>query len=442
MHVFLPCHHEGDQAGNTEGTPMTDRPTNWAGNVVFHPARLHHPTSIDEVQRIVAGSEQVRVLGSGHSFNAIADTTGDQISLASMPPLSRIDAERSTVTVGGGVRYGELAPQLHRAGYALHNLGSLPHICIAGATATGTHGSGVTNGNLATAVRALELVTASGDIVTLEFGGDDFAGAVVGLGMLGIATSVTLAIEPTFAVAQYVYDDLSFAEFVAHLDTTMSAAYSVSVFTDWRAPVMNQLWIKHRIDPSTPWQQRGDARWLDAPVANGPRHPVPGVDPAACTEQGGVPGPWHERLPHFRLDFTPSSGDELQSEYFVPRESAVAAVTAISSIAHLIAPVLQITELRTIAADELWLSPAYRRDSFAIHFTWISDFAAVAPVLAAVEEQLAPFDARPHWGKVFSMNADVVRGRHERLPDFSELVARFDPTGKFRNAFVDRYIPR
>ncbi|HZV25952.1 MAG TPA: D-arabinono-1,4-lactone oxidase, partial [Acidothermaceae bacterium] len=341
----------------------------------------------------------------------------------------------------GGVRYGELAPPLHRAGYALHNLGSLPHICIAGATATGTHGSGVTNGNLATAVRALEVVTASGDLVTLGFGDRDFAGSVVALGMLGIVTSVTLAIEPTFAVAQYVYDDLSLSEFSAHLDATMSAAYSVSVFTDWRGPVMNQVWMKHRIDASTPWQVGPGARWLDAPVADGPRHPVPGVDPAACTEQGGVPGPWHERLPHFRLDFTPSSGDELQSEYFVPREAAVAAVRAVSSIAHLIAPVLQITELRTIAADELWLSPAYRRDSFAIHFTWISDFAAVAPVLAAVEEQLAPFDARPHWGKVFSRNPDVVRGRYQRMSDFSALVDRFDPAGKFRNEFVDRFVP-
>jgi xylitol oxidase len=355
--------------------------------------------------------------------------------------LLHIDVERSTVTVGGGVRYGELAPQLHLAGYALHNLGSLPHICIAGATATGTHGSGAANGNLATAVRALELVTAGGDVLTLDMGDDDFAGAVVALGMLGIVTSVTLAIEPTVAVAQYVYDDLSLAQFTAHLDATMSAAYSVSVFTDWRGPVMNQVWMKHRIDAMVPGQFGTGPRFMDASLADGPRHPVPGVDPAACTEQDGVPGPWHERLPHFRLDFTPSSGDELQSEYFVTRDTAVAALTAISSIAHLISPVLQICELRTIAADELWLSPAYGRASFAIHFTWISDIAAVAPALIAIEEQLAPFAARPHWGKVFEMNPDIVRGRYERMPDFSTLVGRFDPTGKFRNAFVDTFVP-
>ena len=420
---------------------MTDRPTNWAGNVVFGSANLHHPTSLDEVRRIVAESTHSRALGSGHSFNPIADTVGDQISLAGMPPLLQIDAERSTVTVGGGVRYGELAPSLHRAGYALHNLGSLPHICIAGATATGTHGSGVANGNLATAVRGIELVTATGDVVAVDTGHGDFAGAVVALGMLGIATSVTLAIEPTFEVAQYVYDDLSLAEFTAHFDETMNAAYSVSVFTDWRRPVMNQAWMKHRTDATTPGQLGTGPRFMDASLADGPRHPVPGVDPAACTQQGGVPGPWHERLPHFRLDFTPSSGDELQSEYFVARDSAVAAVTALSSIAHVIAPVLQICEVRTIAADELWLSPAYGRNSVALHFTWINDIAAVAPVLQAIEKQLAPFDARPHWGKVFEMDPDLVRARYQVMPDFSALVARFDPTGKFRNAFVDRFVP-
>ena len=420
---------------------MPDRPTNWAGNVVFGPTKLHHPTSVDEVRRLVAGSDRVRALGSGHSFNTIADTTGDHISLANMPEGLRIDPERSTATVGGGVRYGELAPQLHRAGYALHNLGSLPHICIAGATATGTHGSGVRNGNLSTAVRAIELVTASGDLVRLEQGDDDFDGAVVALGMLGIATSVTLAVEPTFEIAQYVYDDLSLSQFTRNLDATMEAAYSVSVFTDWRAPVMNQVWVKHRIDASTPAASPSNERLFDARVADGPRHPVPGVDPVACTQQGGVQGPWHERLPHFRLDFTPSSGDELQTEFFVSRDSAAAAVNAISTIAQLIAPVLQICELRTIAADDLWLSPAYGRDSFAIHFTWISDFAAVAPVLAAVEERLAPFDPRPHWGKVFDMDPDIVRSRYARMPDFSALASRFDPTGKFRNAFVDRFVP-
>jgi xylitol oxidase len=415
---------------------MGDRRTNWARNLTFGADRLHRPTSIDELQRTVAASSQIRALGTAHSFNPIADSAGDQVSVADLPALFSIDAARSTVTVAGGVRYGELAQYLQREGYALHNLGSLPHISVAGACATGTHGSGVTNGNLATAVAAVEFVTASGDIARLDRPDADFAGAVVALGLLGVVTSMTLDIAPTFDVTQHVYEDLPLVDLIAQLDSIFSAAYSVSVFTDWRGPLLNQVWMKHRVDDFT------DIGWDAARLADGARHPVPGIDPINCTEQGGVAGPWHERLPHFRLDFTPSSGAELQTEFFVARESAGAALQAVDIIKEQVAPVLQISELRTIAADEMWLSPAYRRDSVAIHFTWFDDFDAVAPVVAAIEEQLAPYAARPHWGKVFSTSPATIAALYERLDDFAALAARFDPTGKFRNEFVDAYIPR
>jgi xylitol oxidase len=422
---------------------MRDPRMNWARNITFGARRLHRPTSVDELRRVVVGAPKLRALGTAHSFNTIADSPGDQVSVADLPPLLRIDAERSTVTVGAGVRYGELAQYLHREGYALHNLGSLPHISVAGACATGTHGSGVTNGNLATAVRAIEMVTASGDLIALDRDSGDFLGAVVALGMLGIVTSMTLDVEPTYDVAQYVYDDLPLRELQAHLDEILSAAYSVSAFTDWRAPLINAVWLKHRVGSpgadSTPGRNP-EAEWMGARLADGPRHPVPGMPVGNCTQQLGVPGPWHERLPHFRLDFTPSNGEELQSEYFVARSHAREALDALNGIRELIAPVLQIAEIRTIAADELWISPCCGRDSVAMHFTWIQDDDAVAPVLAAIEEQLAPFDARPHWGKVFGTSPDVVRSLYDRLPDFSALAARHDPAGKFRNDFVDRYI--
>jgi alditol oxidase len=421
---------------------MRDPRMNWARNIPFA-SDLRRPTSVDELRRLVASARKVRALGTGHSFNTIADSPGDQVSLADLPSVLRVDRERSTVTVGSGVRYGELAQYLQAEGYALHNLGSLPHICIAGACATGTHGSGVTNGNLATAVRGIEMVTASGDLVALDrdADGDAFPGAVVALGMLGIVTSMTLDIEPTYDVAQYVYDDLPFSELQDHLDETLSAAYSVSVFTDWRGPLMNAVWLKHRVgSPATDPSHHPQQRWMGATLADGPRHPVPGMLVTNCTQQLGVPGPWHERLPHFRLDFTPSNGEELQSEYFVARASARGALDALNSIRDRISPVLQIAEFRTIAADELWLSECYGRDSLAMHFTWVKDDDAVAPVLAAIEEQLSPFDARPHWGKVFATSPDLVRGCYDRLPDFTTLAAHYDPTGKFRNDFVDRYI--
>jgi xylitol oxidase len=421
---------------------MRDPRMNWARNITFGAPRLHRPTSVDELRRVVAGAPKLRALGTAHSFNTIADSPGDQVSVADLPPVLRIDVERSTVTVGAGVRYGELAQHLQREGYALHNLGSLPHISVAGACATGTHGSGVTNGNLATAVRAIEMVTASGDLVALDRDSNQFSGAVVALGMLGIVTTMTLDVEPTYNVAQYVYDDLPLRELQAHLDEALSAAYSVSAFTDWRAPLINGVWLKHRVgSPGADPSHHPQPRWMGATLADGPRHPVPGMPVANCTQQLGVPGPWHERLPHFRLDFTPSNGEELQSEYFVARAQAGEALDALDGIRELIAPVLQIAEFRTIAADELWISPCYGRDSLALHFTWIHDDDAVAPVLAAVEEQLAPFDARPHWGKVFSTSPDVVRSLYSRLADFSGLAARYDPAGKFRNDFIDRYLP-
>ncbi|HEY0869096.1 MAG TPA: FAD-binding protein [Acidothermaceae bacterium] len=418
---------------------MRDPRMNWARNITFTAPDLHRPSSVDELRRLVASTRKIRALGTGHSFNTIADSPGDQVSLADLPSVLHIDAERSTVTVGSGVRYGELAPYLQSAGYAVHNLGSLPHICIAGACATGTHGSGVTNGNLATAVRAIEMVTASGDLVALDRDHADFPGAVVALGMLGIVTSMTLAIEPTYDVAQSVYDELPFTELQDHLDDVLSAAYSASVFTDWRGPLLNAVWLKHRIG-SSGVQPAPQQQWFGATLADGPRHPVPGMAVANCTQQLGVPGPWHERLPHFRLDFTPSNGEELQSEYFVARASARGALDALNSIKDRIAPVRQIAEIRTIAADELWLSECYGRDSLAPHFTWVKDSGAVTPVLAAIEEQLAPFGARPHWGKVFTTSPDLVRSCYDRLPDFTALAARYDPTGKFRNDFVDRYI--
>jgi alditol oxidase len=414
--------------------------TNWAGNVTFGAARIHRPDSITQVRQLVAGADRARALGTGHSFNPIADTTGDQVSLVDLPAAFSVDADRSRVTVSAATTYGQLAPRLHQAGYALANLGSLPHISIAGACATGTHGSGDGVGNLATAVTALELVTADGDLLTLDrdrpADQPTFGGAVVGLGALGVVVSLTLAIEPTYQVSQYVYDDLPTGVLDGHFDEIFGRGYSVSLFTDWLHGTFNQVWVKHRV--SGAHRAEADPRWLGARLADGPRHPVPGMDPAACTTQLGRPGPWHERLPHFRLDFTPSAGRELQSEFMVPRTRAVEAIRAIEAISDVVAPVVQISEVRTIAADELWLSPCYRRDSVGLHFTWIDDQAVVEPVLALVEERLEPFDPRPHWGKLFTVSPAA---RYERMADFGRLRRDLDPTGKFGNDFTGAYLP-
>ncbi|MEU4158074.1 D-arabinono-1,4-lactone oxidase [Actinoplanes sp. NPDC026670] len=408
---------------------MPERLTNWAGNIEFGARRLHRPGTLDELREVVTGSERLRVLGSGHSFNRLADTDGDLISLAGLPRTVEIAADAATVKIDGGMRYGELAAHLAGAGLAVHNMASLPHISVAGAVATATHGSGVRNGNLATAVAGLEILRADGSVTTLDRSDPDLAGAVVGLGALGVVTALTLDVMPAFELRQYVYDDLPEAALHEHLDEILSAGYSVSLFTRWSSPGIDQVWLK-RAEPMT-----GD--FFGARPADGPRHPVPGMPTENCTEQGGTPGPWHTRLPHFRMEFTPSSGEELQSEWHLPRSAALAAIEAVSGLRDRVAAVLQVCEIRTIAADELWLSPNHERDSLALHFTWIADTGAVLPVVADLEKALTPLGARPHWGKIFTAAPSELRAAYPRFADFAALTTRFDPKGAFRNPWLD-----
>jgi alditol oxidase len=403
---------------------------NWAGNVTFSQARFHHPTSVEQVQEIVAAAQHVRVLGSGHSFSPVADTTGDLLSLTALPQVLHV--VEGTVTMSAGTRYGELVGPVHAAGLALPNTGSLPHIMVAGACSTGTHGSGNTNRVLAASVSALELVGADGELRTLRRDDAGFAGAVVAIGALGVVTRLTLDLVPSYDVRQTVVEGLLSVDDVPE---ALASAYSVSLFTYFAGAGFEQVWLKQRADePPLP------AGWLGTTPADGPRHMDRGVDPASCTPQLGSTGPWFTRLPHFRLDFTPSSGDELQSEYLVPRETVVAALRALDAIRDRIAPVLHVAEVRTIAADDQWLSAATGRDSAGLHFTWISDVAAVLPVVGAVEAVLAEFDARPHWGKVFTTPAERIAQLWPHLPDFVAAARAADPGGKFRNAFLDRYL--
>ncbi|GAA4011279.1 D-arabinono-1,4-lactone oxidase [Streptomyces plumbiresistens] len=411
---------------------MTETVTNWAGNITYLAKELHRPHSLTALGDLVAGSAKVRVLGSGHSFNEIAEPGpgGVLLSLAALPDEVDVDTAARTVRVGGGVRYAELARQVHAHGLALPNMASLPHISVAGSVATGTHGSGVGNGPLASAVREVEIVTADGSTVVVGRGDERFGGAVTSLGALGVVTALTLDLEPSFEVEQHVFTELPLAGLdVETLETVMAAAYSVSLFTDWRAPGFRQVWLKRRTDQPLP-----DFPWAAPAVEK--MHPVPGMPAVNCTEQFGVAGPWHERLPHFRAEFTPSSGSELQSEYLLPLQHAVDALYAIDSIRDAVASVLQTCEVRTVAADEQWLSPAYGRDTVALHFTWVEDTDAVLPVVRRLEETLAAFHARPHWGKVFTVPAAVLRGFYPRLDDFRALTRELDPTGKFANTFV------
>jgi len=421
--------------------------TNWSGNYTYSTDRFFEPATIDDVRDAVRSVPKLKALGTRHCFNGIADSTVAQLSTRLLADFE-LDPISRTVRIGSGVRYGELAQHLHRAGFALHNMASLPHISVGGAVATATHGSGLGNGNLATAVQAIEVVTADGTPRTFsrQTDPDLFAGTIVHLGALGIATHLTLTVEPAYAMVQTVYEDLPFSTLESNLRDVMSAGYSVSLFTDWEGSRARQVWVKQRADsPKLVGEISGD-KFQSAPTFFGatraatPLHPLTGAPVAACTEQGEEVGPWFERLPHFRLDFTPSFGEELQSEYFVPFDRAFEAVRAVETLRDSITPILLITELRAIAADDLWLSPQFGQPTFALHFTWKPLWDAVLAVLPRIEAVLEPFGARPHWGKVFTVPGRQIRQLYPRMDDFIRLASQLDPGGKFRNEYLDRLL--
>src|ERR687890_1054333 len=404
---------------------------NWAGNYAYRAEKLHRPSTIEQVQEIIASAPGVRVLGSRHSFNDIADSS-ELITLEAIPMDVVVNHAANTVSFNAALKYGELVETLSAEGVALHNLASLPHTSVAGAVATATHGSGDTNGNLATAVAGLQLVTSSGEIIEASRDGPDFDGLVVGLGALGAVTRITLDVGPAYEVRQRVFEGLSWEALLEHFDEITSCGYSVSVFTRW-GETTDQVWVKSRV---TCEAERVGSELFGAVAAAVDRHPILGLDATPCTPQLGRPGLWSDRLPHFRMGFTPSSGEELQSEYLFPRRHAVEAIEAVRALADGIEPILQISEIRAVAADRLWMSMSYGEDTVGIHFTWKPEREPVEEMIVRLEAALAPFGARPHWGKLFAAEAAEISPLYERMPDFIRLVERLDPRGAFRNSWL------
>ena len=413
--------------------------SNWSDTLTYSARALHEPGSVDELQHLVARLTRVKALGTRHSFSTVADTTGDLVSLAALGADVAVDpgdgAASSTASVTAGIRYGVLLKQLQEQGRALHNTGSLPHISVAGATATGTHGSGDGNGILSVAIAAIELVRADGELVTVDRSDPDLAALAVGLGAFGVITRLTLDVEPSYLVRQDAYLNAPWDTVIAELDEIMASAYSVSLLGDFGSPVVLQVWQKTRIAPgesdvpdAVPAARFGGT-WLDSAAD---------ADSPHLNPRGGVVGPWSERMPHFRLDSPPSAGgDELQSEYFVDRRHGAEALQAMRRMGGEISPHLHAAEIRTVAADDLWLSPAHGRDSLCIGFTWRKKPAEVAALLPRIEEALAPFEPRPHWGKLFALPAADLAARFDRLADAGDLIARYDPGRKFWNPFLE-----
>ena len=422
---------------------------NWSRNQTFSPSVVHAPTTLAALCALVRASPRVKALGSAHAFNAIADPSGHALVRldaleTNAPVLAAADAAAGggpTVTLGAALTYGALVAFLRGTPFAVANLASLPHISIGGAVATSTHGSGARNGGLASAVRALEIVRADGRVDTLRAsdadGGAALRGAVVHLGALGIVTRVTLALVPAFDLRQDVYEGVPFARALDDLDAVLGAAYSVSLFTTWAEPLVFAAWRKSTRAELPPGA--APAEWVGGALAAAPAHPIPGIDAAPCTPQGGVFGSALDRLCHFRLDFTPSVGDELQSEYAVARAAAPAALRALrDALRPELAAAVFVTEIRAVARDDDGLSLFAGRETVCIHFTWRPLHAVVAALLPRVEAALAPFRARPHWGKLFAADAAALAAAHgvERVEAFRARRRAADPTGKFMNAFL------
>ena len=422
-----------------ESWAQNEKLKNWAGNLEYSTSKIDYPKSLEEVQQLVKKYSKLKVLGTRHCFNTIADSKYNFISLREMKKIVSLDANAKTVTVEGGIKYGELCPWLNDKGFALHNLASLPHISVAGAITTATHGSGVRNKNLCGPVEALEIVTADGDVINLsKKDGEKFYAAVVGLGAIGVITKVTLNIQSAFMMRQWVYTKMPLQQMKEHFDEIVSSGYSVSLFTDWQNESINEVWIKSLVDDASNAEAKKD--FFGAAPATKNVHPIIELPAENCTEQMGVPGTWYERLPHFKMGFTPSSGKELQAEYFVPHEHAVEAIQAIQKMGKEIGPHLFISEIRTIDADDFWMSPCYKQPSVTIHFTWKQEWDAVSKLLPAIEKELAPFNAKPHWGKLFTMSPSTLASRYQKMNDFKKVVAEFDSKGKFRNEFLEKNI--
>jgi len=414
--------------------------SNWAGNVAFTPTDVLYARDIAEAQRLVADAPRIRALGTGHSFNDIADAP-QLISLRDIASPFELDEATRTVTVPGSAPYGAVAAFLHEHGWALHNLGSLPHISVAGATATGTHGSGDGNGVLSTAVRGIERIGADGELTWVGAGDPDFDGSVVALGALGVITRIRLAIEPTYDVTQQVYTGLSWDTLLDQFDAIMAAAYSVSVLGKWATPTLSTLWLKHRTLSGEGSSADAGSRLFGGDRVTADVHAIiTGDAPDDNMTPLGTRGAWSTRLAHFRFDRDPSAGgDEIQSEFFVPRAAAVDALRAIRPLGERIDPLLHVSEFRTFAGDDLWLSGAEGGGRLAIHFTWRQRPDEVAAILPEIEAALKPFTPRAHWGKVYSAGFDQAAG-FDRLGEFVALAARVDPSGKFRNDHLDRVL--
>lgn len=414
---------------------------NWAGNLTWSAESIARPRTVDDLRELVRGARRVRALGTGHSFSDVADGTGLLVSTLDLPRTLVVAPDRRTATVSAGSTYAAVATALEAEGLALLNTGSLPHISVGGGVSTGTHGSGTALGSLTSQVVAVEVVGPDGELRRVARGDADFGGSVLALGAVGIVVAVELTVQPSFRMRQDTYVDLPWSSVDDHLVDVFAAGYSVSLFHELDERVREVL-VKSRVPegaddlavPDVLFGARRRAVAEHEQVAS-----ADDVEPSHMTPMDGSVGPWPERLPHFRIDATPSVGSELQSEHFVPLEHGAAALRALRTLGDDLRPHLHTCETRTVAGDDQWLSPT-PVDSLAVAFTWKDHPREVAELVPRVERALGPWGPRPHWGKLSAMPREQLTVAFPRLDEFAGLVARVDPEGTFRGPYLERLL--
>ncbi|KAK3270130.1 hypothetical protein CYMTET_21453 [Cymbomonas tetramitiformis] len=442
---------------------------NWAGNIKFQTEVLY-PTTVEEVVDIVVSHDKVRVLGTGHSFNNVAfgHERGSSSVLISTRNLREVIdcCNNSVVRIQSGVTYADLGEFLRTRGLALPNIASLPGITVTGAASTATHGSGMKNPILASAVKSLTLVTHDGELRTFtrpgrKFNQADgtftslateahelqFHSAVVGLGAVGVVVEMEIELVPSFDIQLCIYENipLKALDKPQRFELLILRTYSTSLFTDWTGDAFSSVWLKSKLN----YGETGEpceSRYKNKDVATKAVHPIPGLDAEACSKPGV--GPSHQQLPHFLDGFTPSNGDELQSEYFVSLRHWRPVTQALFKFGKQggFGKVLQISEVRFLQGDDFTLSPCSVLGGVngcaAFHFTWHHDAPEVRKVLQAVEDLLGRFDPLPHWGKVFNMEAGILRARYgeDRLNAFRTLLQDTDWEGKFENEWMSSFL--
>jgi L-gulonolactone oxidase len=423
---------------------------NWGGNQACTPLSLERPSSEDElvalVHRAAAAGERVKVVGAGHSFTDIACTDGRMVSLDGYDHFLEVDTRAATVKVEGGITIAALGQALAEVGLAQPNLGDVAYQSIAGAISTATHGTGGRLGNISTQVKALSLVTADGVLeCSAEDNADVFQAARVGLGALGVISTVTLQCVPAFTLRSI--------QAPRQLDEVLDAVEDLVAANDH----FEFFWIPHSDRVLAITNNRTDA----------PAHP-PGKVSAYFNDivmENHAFG-LLQRLGRANTTWIPALGRVtgrllnardvadvshrvfanqrlvrfVEMEYALPRPALAAAVRDVRSMIdrqglRISFPV----EVRIAAADDIWLSTASGRDTgyIAVHVFQGLPFDRY---FREVEAIMNGYEGRPHWGKMHYQTAETLRPRYPHWADFIGVRDRLDPEGRFSNAYLDRVL--